>query len=380
MIAIDAASVYDRQEIATKKTTRSFGIFLEELLQGFIENGLQDKFCLVVYDDDQEFFKEKFPEFKLLPLKWWGVDVLRFFSGKKRHYKQFYKRGIYGKIVDDNCSCIWFPFTLHCDNVIDCNIPKVLTIHDLITYYGEGLSFQHKFKNMVNKTQKFVTISEYVKQDCINELKLPASSISVSPNSILLDIDEESKPEGVPAKYILDMNGYGEHKNHITTLKAYKKIADKCDLDLVFCGGWKQEDYYEQLCDAIDEFGLKDRVKLYYKVSNEERTYLIKHTTLFVTSSKQEGFGRGPVEASICEVPVISSKCTSLHEVTLGLVNYYENVEDAEELAEVMLKVINNPPSREELKSIAEKLKQTYTPKACALKYWEILRKYEEEN
>lgn len=378
MIAIEAVTVFERDEILSGSIRRSFGFFLAGLLDGFVENGVQDSFCLVIDAADEPFFRKRFPQYKLLLVKWWVVDILRMLSGgKKRHIRQLFKHGIIKKLVDNNCSCIWFPQTLQGDNVIDCEIPKILTIHDLMTYYNDKApDFKNKFKTMVDKVTEYVAISEYVKQDCVNELKLSPDRFTVIPNSITMNIEKEKKPEGLSDKYILDMNGYGKHKNPMTLLKAYNRLVDKCDYDLVFCGGWKHEDYFERLKEYAKENGLNDRVKFYLGVKEEERNYLLTHASLYVTPSKNEGFGRGPIEAAMCRVPVISSKCASLYEVTKGIVNYYEQADDDEELAEVIYKVLNNPPSKEELENIAVTFEQAYTDKDCSLMYWNVLKKY----
>lgn len=96
---------------------------------------------------------------------------------------------------------------------------------------------------------------------------------------------------------------------------------------------------------------------------------------LFVTNSLQEGFGRTPVEAALCMVPVISTKETSLLEVTMNEVFYYENATDDEELAKKILEVLSNKPRKEKLKEIAEKLEEEYKEENVAKKYTELIDK-----
>ena len=69
-----------------------------------------------------------------------------------------------------------------------------------------------------------------------------------------------------------------------------------------------------------------------FRVTDEERNWLLTNAALFVTPSLFEGFGRTPVEAAICRIPVISTKETSLFEATQGLCSYVENPTDEKEL------------------------------------------------
>ena len=106
-----------------------------------------------------------------------------------------------------------------------------------------------------------------------------------------------------------------------------------------------------------------------YKISEAKKTWLLKNAALFVTPSLYEGFGRTPIEAAVCKVPVISTKETSLYETTMGLVSYYDNATDENELADTILTVIRNSPSQTTLSSIANTFKTTYAVKNCAQKY-----------
>lgn len=53
---------------------------------------------------------------------------------------------------------------------------------------------------------------------------------------------------------------------------------------------------------------------------------------IFVTPSKKEGLGYTPIEASVRNCPVISSKCEALPETTMNSVFYYEPADDCKAL------------------------------------------------
>lgn len=126
---------------------------------------------------------------------------------------------------------------------------------------------------------------------------------------------------------------------------------------------------YHEVVDYIKSHDLEDRVKVHSDISDEERNALFYQTDLFVTTSMQEGFGRTPVEAAICKVPVISTRETSLPGATMEEVYYYENPTDEKELADKMLEVIQNRPSKERLEEISQKLENEYREENVARKY-----------
>jgi len=121
----------------------------------------------------------------------------------------------------------------------------------------------------------------------------------------------------------------------------------------------------------ISQNNLTGRVQLLFRVTDEERNWLLTHAALFVTPSLFEGFGRTPVEAAICNIPVISTKETSLYEATMGLCNYVENSTDENELADLIEKKLNQPDSKDKLAEIADTLKENYKPENLAKEYVE---------
>ena len=88
----------------------------------------------------------------------------------------------------------------------------------------------------------------------------------------------------------------------------------------------------------------------------------------------QEGFGRTPVEAALCEVPVISTKETSLPEATMNMVYYYEPPTDENALASRILDVLQNKPTKVQLKKIANKLEVEYNEKKIIEKYINLIK------
>ena len=70
------------------------------------------------------------------------------------------------------------------------------------------------------------------------------------------------------------------------------------------------EDEVDEVLQAyLQENDLRQRVHLHFAVPQAQRNWLLGNASLFVSPSRKEGFGRTPVEAAICQIPVISRTC-----------------------------------------------------------------------
>ena len=122
------------------------------------------------------------------------------------------------------------------------------------------------------------------------------------------------------------------HKNITTLLDVMKRIKDEnIDLpkQLIVSGvGGKSR---EPLTEKIKEFGLEDNIQLTPFIENNERNALYKHCKAFLFPSVFEGFGMPPIEAMMFGTPVVTTRKTSIEEVTLGKADYVNDPYDVKE-------------------------------------------------
>ena len=377
MIAIDT-TFFAHSEAKSKKLTYSTSIFTADLLDAFVQLGQSDNFCLIVNFNHVDFFKERFPAYKIIVAKWWPVTLLyKLTKGKKTANRLIKKFSVFRKIVEKSgASAIWFPYAMN-ETFVRTKLKTFATIHDIYRIHHGTKKDAAKFTEFINDNTTFlIAISNYTKNDIIKTTGCK-KNIPVIPNSIVFDVSRQQKvPEVEQKKYILDLNAYVEKKNPMTLLKAFNLIKDKTDLNLVFCGGYKEDSIWNKMQDFIEKNNLTRQVKMLFRVKDEERNWLLANAALFATPSLFEGFGRTPVEAAICKIPVISTKETSLYEATQGLCNYVENATDEKELADKMLDLIENPPAIAKLDGIAKKLEMQYKRENCAELYILRFRSY----
>ena len=371
-IAVDC-TFFGHNEAKAKKLSLSTSIFTADILDAFSKQNLSHEFTLLVNYNHEQFFRERFPEFKLKVLKFFPLTLAnKLTKGKFKGTKYLKKFGLFKNAVEKGgFDIIWFPYCVDY-TFVRTSLPALCTIHDIYPVHRNGKS---GWGFITDSKCMLTTVSDYTKNDIIKTFGLTnerAAQITKIPNSIVFDVSKQAEiAELANKKYILDLNAYIEKKNPMTLLKAFNLIKNDIEEDLIFCGGYKEESVFEAMKAFISQNNLSERVQLLFRVTDEERNWLLTHASLFVTPSLFEGFGRTPVEAAICKIPVISTKETSLYEATLGLCNYVENAKDEKELAGLILKKLKQADSADKLSEIANKLTANYKPMQLAKMYWE---------
>ncbi len=372
-IAIDC-TFFGHNEAESKKLSLSTSIFTADILDALVKLEFSEDITLFVNYNHEKFFRERFPKYKLYVLHFFPLTILHKLTHKKfKGTKYLKKLGIFKRKLEKNFDVVWFPYCVDY-TFVKTKVPSLCTIHDIFRVHKNGFE---GWDFITDKNCTLTTVSDYTKNDIIKTFSLDekrGSAIKKIPNSIVFDVSNQNKISALLGKkYILNLNAYIEKKNPMTLLKSFNLIKNDIKEDLVFCGGYKEETVFADMIDYIAINNLSERVKMLFRISDEERNWLLANASLFVTPSLFEGFGRTPVEAAICKVSVISTKETSLFEATMGLCNYVNNATDENELASLIKEKISNPDSPEKLTSISQSLANNYEPTQLAKKYKELL-------
>jgi len=238
-------------------------------------------------------------------------------------------------------------------------LPKnktVVTCHDIIPLKFKSLMglrgrilFNLYIKGM-KKAKKIITISKNTKKDLINILKIPSGKIKVlyygfefptikKPNKKKLQ-----RKLGFENKIVLMSVGNVFYKNTMLILQSIKELEKRYpNLLLVKIGGFSEEE--ERF---IEKNGLKERVLVRKNLSQEEMSEQYYASDVLTFPSIYEGFGRPPLEAMACGIPVITSNVTSLPEV-VGNAAIKINPFSLKEMKESLIKIIENKKFREDL-------------------------------
>ena len=262
----------------------------------------------------------------------------------------------------------------------------VTTIHDLQYQHFPQFFSSKKRKwlywahiNTLKASKKVVCISEFVKNDiCRIYGEKYRDKLVVIPNPIDFPQANKVKKEhsySYPSPYILSVAAHYPHKNTLTLVRAFNLFNQQYPtVKLILTGqlskqlvGGNYENYGAQLQDL---FAQNPNILTTGYVSSEELAYLYQNCSLFVFPSLFEGFGMPPVEAMGVGKPVITSRCGSLEEVTLGQAIYLDQPEDDQELAGKMIACYENLATQQaQAAEKADPIRKTYAVETIAQAY-----------
>lgn len=316
------------------KPQKSGGIesYIRNLLDGFLELKDENEYVLILAKNNYLSFK------KYLNDKRFKTIICNVNSNKVIS-RILWQNMFFNRILYKNNINICFEPIYSKPLLNKKEIKYITTIHDLQAlhypkYFTKTKYYWLKFcwKRTLNTSEKIIAISNYVKEDIIDKYNINSNKIKVIYNPIIIEdnlykFDEVKKKYGIKEKeYFYTVAQLLPHKNLETLIEVIRRIKnDKlnipCKLLISGINGKSQC----QLNKLIEKYKLKNEIILTGYVDNFERNTLYKYCKVFLFPSIFEGFGMPPVEAMLLGTPVITTKCTSIYEVTQGKAIYVED-------------------------------------------------------
>ncbi len=236
------------------------------------------------------------------------------------------------------------------------SIKKVVTIHDLLFIRYPQLYnlidigiYKQKFRWACKEADRVIAVSKQTARDLVEFLHVPEDKIDVVYQGCHPAFREEydsfvleriTSKYNLPPDFILNVGTIEKRKNALLIVKALAALKNKVTIPLVIVG--RATDYKNEIVDYAKKHDLMDQIYFRHDVSFEDLPKVYQLSKMFVYPSLFEGFGIPILEALCSKVPVISSKGSCFAEAG-GPNSIYVNPTNAEELAEAILRVINNP-------------------------------------
>jgi glycosyltransferase involved in cell wall biosynthesis len=101
---------------------------------------------------------------------------------------------------------------------------------------------------------------------------------------------------------------------------------------------------------------------------------LYRGARLFAFPSLFEGFALPPVEALGFGLPVLTTRSSSIPEVTLGLARYVDDPTDHEAMARLLEQMWTDPTGSRPAEADVQRVRRTFDPSVIAGQYLEVLR------
>ena len=352
--------------------TGSLEIFTCDILDCIAEQKQEDNFVLIVHPAVEDAVRRRFPAFKVYGV---GGALLKslYYMFEAGGIGKAKKCGLYDVWLKmHGITKVWFPYMLP-QNVQYCRCDYVGTCHDLMQIDADNNDAA--YRKMFERAEQIVAISNYTKKQIVANYHIEEKKVVMIPNSIYFstnDVTVETVPALKGKKFILDCNAFASRKNTLVMIRAFERLKNRISEDLVLCGGYKFDSYFDACKEYIESHGLSNRIHVFVGIDEKQKNWLFENCTIFVTPSENEGFGRTPVEAALFMKPVVSSRATSLEETTCGLVHYIQDPRNDEELADVILEVLQHPDKKEKLLEIKEVFIKKYSPKRVVDEYMKV--------
>jgi glycosyltransferase involved in cell wall biosynthesis len=238
-------------------------------------------------------------------------------------------------------------------------LPVVYTLYDLSLLKHRDKHPRERvwfydlfFKRRLPYAAHILAISEFMRQELIEELRFPPDRVTAVPlapepvfhprpaDHIKLVLERA----GWPTEYLLFVGTLEPRKNLSMLIQALARTRSDIPLLLAGWRGWGDLDWWRD----VQRLGLRDRVMWTGYVDEETLACLYCGAAALVYPSWYEGFGLPVLEAMACGCPVICSNTSSLPEVA-GDAAILVDPGDAEALAHALDALLDDSGLRSSL-------------------------------
>lgn len=268
----------------------------------------------------------------------------------------------------------------------------ITTIHDLNHIVLNNYSLLKKsyanvmIKNATKKSERIITVSNFIKKELIKYTNYPENRINVIYNGVDTSIFRNIKNTNINnfdnqiinKRFILFVGNIKPHKNLFNALQAFKKIIKVYDdLSFVIVGNQKNLITVDLKTFQLikDDSILRKKVIFTGYIDEKILVHLYNAASLLLFPSIYEGFGLPPLEAMACECPVVASKTASIPEVC-GDAVYYIDPNDIDCIANGCIMVLKNSNLKKTLIKNGIKRVKLFSWEEAAKKHIKIFKEY----
>ena len=264
-------------------------------------------------------------------------------------------------------------------------IPTVYSIYDLsLRRYRETHPrervwfFEYFIKRRLQYVGHILTISEFIRQEIIEDFKLPPSMVTavpLAPDPLFApcsaDIVKKIRIKyNLPDSYLLFVSSLEPRKNIDLLIEALHMANTDIPLVLVGWNGWGDKKWFEK----IKETDLKNRIYFTGHIPDDDLKAIYNGAQALVYPSLYEGFGLPIVEAMACGCPVICSNAAGMPEVA-GDAAVLIDPARSDELAQAIETVVHDAEIRNNLIKKGFKQAAAFTWDSTARQTLEVFKR-----
>jgi glycosyltransferase involved in cell wall biosynthesis len=189
------------------------------------------------------------------------------------------------------------------------------------------------------QAERVLVDSTHSAKEVVSELGIEQSRVRVVPSPVDVDRLVPGQAVTAPRRYLLSVARLDRRKDFPTLVRAFHRLAKTVDdVELRIVGEGAEQAAIEAL---VGELGLRDRVTLLGRLTEEELRDQYRGASAFTLASRQEGIGIVFLEAMACGLPIVATHSGGVadpieHEATGLLVPVGNDQALAERLAAVL--------------------------------------------
>lgn len=252
---------------------------------------------------------------------------------------------------------------LHCTSntaPIWCDIPLVLTLHDIIFLEPRDKQNRSLYQNMgwlyrrlvvpriLDKCKRIITVSDFERQNIIRKLAISEERIV----RIYNGYNEWFRPlDDRKGSYFFFLGNTDPKKNTERTLVAYAKYLRQSDVKRDLLMADLDAEYLDDIIQRNNIDDIRPHLRMPGYIVNSKLPRIYNDAFAFLYTSLRESFGIPLLEAMACGTPVITSNTSSMPEIA-GSEAILVNPESSDEIARMMLRLENDKAFYERQKAI----------------------------
>lgn len=248
---------------------------------------------------------------------------------------------------------------LHCTSntaPIWCDIPLVLTLHDIIFLEPRDKKNKSLYQNLgyfyrrwnvpriLKKCRRIVTVSDFELGNIKQKLQLPDSQLKMIYNGYNewfrpIENDKQQYRKYIAdAGYFFFLGNTDPKKNTERTLVAYAKYLELSEVKRPLLMADLDQEYLNGIIERNGIEAIRDHIVIPGYIINSDLPYIYNNAFAFLYTSLRESFGIPLLEAMACGTPVITSNKSSMPEIA-GHDAILINPESSDEIALKMLQL-----------------------------------------
>ena len=251
---------------------------------------------------------------------------------------------------------------LHCTSntaPIRCNIPLILTLHDIIFLEPRDRRNRSVYQNLgwlyrrmvvpriLKKCHRIITVSQFEKKNIISKLGLPERQVAMIYNGYNewfrpMDDKDNIFSKYMPERgYLFFLGNTDPKKNTERTLVAYSKYLERSAVKRKLLMADLDHQYLNDIIERNHIENIRQNIVMPGYIVNSDLPYVYSGAFAFLYTSLRESFGIPLLEAMACGTPVVTSNTSSMPEIA-GDKAILVNPESADEICEQLLHLEND--------------------------------------